>query len=394
MIRSLVPQQVASLRSICVKICDRADGGQRVGGVGPADPHAQRPAAAQARAGLAHHRPRGVGGVPLHQLRARRGDTPRAHGPGGESEAGQDRKGCAARGRRSWALAQCEFRQGSGTVWHSRAPRYRHGRRGRVLRAGRRGRRRRPRVGQRGQGRVRAAGRAARKLRKGTGSAAGEREADALAQAQAAAVLGRRAGLGGRPRLLGRRAQLRVRLHPQDHDHAVAATWPTRRRSRRSRAKRRPGSTASATPCCWTSPRATRSRAPRPSRGWSSRARTRAQDRDVAMPQRRGPAAHAHGLVRSSSDASNTTVHAVRMPPARLQESTGHTKVVWSLAIRNATPHDASTSLVPGITEGIAHLHARGTGQGALRNNRHYAARVVERSSSRRSARRATARST
>ena len=85
------------------------------------------------------------------------------------------------------------------------------------------------------------------------------------------------------------------------------------------------------------------------------------------------------GLVRSSSDASNTTVHAVRMPPARLQESTGHTKVVWSLAIRNATPHDASTSLVPGITEGIAHLHAATSGKLALRNNRHYAARVVER---------------
>ena len=67
--------------------------------------------------------------------------------------------------------------------------------------------------------------------------------------------------------------------------------------------------------------------------------------------------------MRSSSDASNTTVHAVRMPPARLQESTGHTKVVWSLAIRNATPHDASTSLVPGITEGIAHLHAVATGK-------------------------------
>jgi hypothetical protein len=85
------------------------------------------------------------------------------------------------------------------------------------------------------------------------------------------------------------------------------------------------------------------------------------------------------GLVRSSSDASNTTVHAVRMPPERLQEATGHTKVVWSLAIRNATPHDASTSLVPGITEGIRHLNAVTTGKLQLRNNRHYAARVMER---------------
>ena len=85
------------------------------------------------------------------------------------------------------------------------------------------------------------------------------------------------------------------------------------------------------------------------------------------------------GLVRSSSDASNTTVHAVRMPPAHLQEATGHTKTAWSLAIRNATPHDASTSLVPGITEAIAHLHAVTSGKLALRNNRHYAARVAER---------------
>ena len=85
------------------------------------------------------------------------------------------------------------------------------------------------------------------------------------------------------------------------------------------------------------------------------------------------------GLVRSSSDASNTTVHAVRMPPARLQESTGHTKVVWSLAIRNATPHDASTSLVPGITEGIAHLHARPPPASCAAQQPALAARVVER---------------
>ena len=87
--------------------------------------------------------------------------------------------------------------------------------------------------------------------------------------------------------------------------------------------------------------------------------------------------AHA-GLVRSSSDASNITVHAVRMPPARLQEATGHHKVIWSLAVRNATPHDASTSLVPGIAEGIAHLHALGSGKLSLRNNRHYATRVID----------------
>ena len=198
---------------------------QRLGGVGPADPHAQRPAPAQARAGLAHHRPRGVGGVPLHQLRARRGDAPRAHGPSGESEAGQDRKGCAARGRRSWALGQ-QWRVSPGPQARCgiRAhPWYRHGRRGRVLRAGRRGRRRRPRVGQRGQGRVRAAGKAARKLRKGTGSAAGDADTQTLSlKRKRPPCSGVVQVSGGVLDYWAAALELRVRLHPQDHDHPIA----------------------------------------------------------------------------------------------------------------------------------------------------------------------------
>lgn len=83
------------------------------------------------------------------------------------------------------------------------------------------------------------------------------------------------------------------------------------------------------------------------------------------------------GLVRSSRDASNTTIHAVRMPRAHLQEASGHTKVFWSLAIRNATPHDASTTLVPGVVEGVAHLHAVSTGKLKLRH-KHYVTRVEE----------------
>ena len=83
------------------------------------------------------------------------------------------------------------------------------------------------------------------------------------------------------------------------------------------------------------------------------------------------------GLVRSSSDASNTTIHAARMPPASLQEATGHTKVLWSYAVRNATPHDASTSLVPGVVESVAHLDAVTKGKLPVRN-RHHATRVVE----------------
>ena len=57
------------------------------------------------------------------------------------------------------------------------------------------------------------------------------------------------------------------------------------------------------------------------------------------------------GLVRSQSDASNTTLHATRMPPSACR-SRAATRVLWSLAVRNATPHDASTSLVPGVVEG------------------------------------------
>jgi hypothetical protein len=83
------------------------------------------------------------------------------------------------------------------------------------------------------------------------------------------------------------------------------------------------------------------------------------------------------GLVRSSSDASNTTVHAARMPPQPVQESTGHTRVCWSLAIRNATPHDAPTSLVPGVVEGIAHLDqvARSA---IVPRSRHHRTRIME----------------
>ena len=46
------------------------------------------------------------------------------------------------------------------------------------------------------------------------------------------------------------------------------------------------------------------------------------------------------------------------MPPSAAAGGERATTVLWSLAVRNATPHDASTSLVPGIAEGIAHLHA------------------------------------
>lgn len=83
------------------------------------------------------------------------------------------------------------------------------------------------------------------------------------------------------------------------------------------------------------------------------------------------------GLVRSSTDASNTTIHAAGMPPEWLQEETGHTAVVWSLSVRNATPYDATSTLIPGVVEGIVHQAAAEQGRVPLRN-RHYATRVID----------------
>lgn len=83
------------------------------------------------------------------------------------------------------------------------------------------------------------------------------------------------------------------------------------------------------------------------------------------------------GIVRSPSDASNTTIHAACLAPENLQEKTGHCVVAWSLAVRNATPFDASTTLVPGVVEGIVHHEAVTKGKVTLRN-KHYATRVLD----------------
>lgn len=83
------------------------------------------------------------------------------------------------------------------------------------------------------------------------------------------------------------------------------------------------------------------------------------------------------GIVRSPSDASNTTIHAACLAPERLQEETGHCVVAWSLAVRNATPFDASTTLVPGVVEGMVHHEAVARGNVTLRN-KHYTTRVLD----------------
>lgn len=83
------------------------------------------------------------------------------------------------------------------------------------------------------------------------------------------------------------------------------------------------------------------------------------------------------GVVRSQSDASNTTIHAARPAPIALQEATGHHAALWSLAVRNCTPHDASTSLVPGVVEGLVHHHLVDERRLATRN-KHHKTRVLD----------------
>ena len=86
------------------------------------------------------------------------------------------------------------------------------------------------------------------------------------------------------------------------------------------------------------------------------------------------------GLVRSANDASNTTLHACRLAPPQCQPLHGtanHTVCIWSLAVRNTTPRDNSTALLPGIIEGATHLHALETGQIRF-ESRHHLARVFD----------------
>lgn len=99
MIRSLVPQQVASLKSICVKICDRADGVN----VWAAwvllihmlsDPRLRK---LVRESPITDHE---VSAAYLFTNYARRGDASRAHGPDGQPKAGQGRNGRSAQQRR------------------------------------------------------------------------------------------------------------------------------------------------------------------------------------------------------------------------------------------------------------------------------------------------------
>ena len=377
MIRSLVPQQVASLRSICVKICDRADGVnvwaawvllihmlsdprlRKLVQASPITDHEVSAAYLFTNYARAEVTRRARMDQAANQKRAKTGKAVLRE----DAEAGPSRNASFAR-----AQARCGIRATPGTDMEGVAEFYAQAAEDGDVD---------PELARGVKVACEQLG-AARKLRKGTGSAAGS-EADALAQAQATALLGRRAGLGRRPRLLGRRAQLRVRVHPQDHDHAVAQP-------------RQPGLGRDA-----HGPGAARvqQRAQRPaaghlhaqrgqerrrrSRGWSSPTPERVP-KIVTWRCRNaeGRLKHAHGpralVVRRLQHHRARRAHAARAPAG----ASGHTKVLWSLAVRNATPHDASTSLVPGIVEGIAHLHALATRQAPAAQQPHYTARVLE----------------
>ena len=80
------------------------------------------------------------------------------------------------------------------------------------------------------------------------------------------------------------------------------------------------------------------------------------------------------GLIRSVNDASNTTLHACRLGH---RSRRNHLVCVWSLAVRNTTPRDNTTAILPGIMEGAAHLRALET-QRIQFSSRHHLARVFD----------------
>ena len=96
-------------------------------------------------------------------------------------------------------------------------------------------------------------------------------------------------------------------------------------------------------------------------------------------PKGTGKTCHV-GLVRSRSDASHTSVHACVPAPSSCQALGGARNdhvCLWSLAVRNNTPTDATTSVLPGIVECEAH------GLAVARNDlkypsRYHRARVLE----------------
>jgi hypothetical protein len=84
------------------------------------------------------------------------------------------------------------------------------------------------------------------------------------------------------------------------------------------------------------------------------------------------------GVVRSKADASNTTLHACSVAPCEhFQPRENHQVCVWSHGVRNTTPYDANTSLLPGVAEGALHLHNLETMRDQFAS-RHHLTRVFD----------------
>ena len=84
------------------------------------------------------------------------------------------------------------------------------------------------------------------------------------------------------------------------------------------------------------------------------------------------------GVVRSKADASNTTLHACSVAPCEhFQTRENHQVSVWSHGVRNTTPYDANTSLLPGVAEGALHLHCLETMREQFAS-RHHLTRVFD----------------
>ena len=83
------------------------------------------------------------------------------------------------------------------------------------------------------------------------------------------------------------------------------------------------------------------------------------------------------GVVRSTADASNTTLHACAVAAPHLQARGNEHVCIWSNAVRNTTPYDANTSLLPGVAEGALHLDCLET-KGKEFKSRHHLTRVFD----------------
>lgn len=72
-------------------------------------------------------------------------------------------------------------------------------------------------------------------------------------------------------------------------------------------------------------------------------------------------------VLRSPEDAAHTSIHACTIAPVVVQPQGGlqnHTVAVWSHAVRNVTPINAATTIIPGVMEGHAHAAAVHADQG------------------------------